>query len=444
MPDAAAEYNRILAADPAAAREQWGWLLEEFHREGIQFDGRPMRTFLRPHFVDRGLWTSFRDDAKRLLRLAVRTARFAFDGDASRLSAFLGIPDDRARWIRLDPGEPDVVLSRLDGFASPGRARFVEINSDAPAGFGYGDRMAAVFRRLPAFRSFSARRPVTYEASASKVVEAIVGAFRARGGVGVPSVAIVDFAQVRTRADQEILQQFFRAAGVPCLLEDPRSVELRSGRLSARGVPVDVVYRRTVLQELLEKQGEVSDFLEGYRRGAALFVNSLRCQLSEDKGFFAILSDEAFQGMLADEERALVSRLVPWTRKLEDRATRRGGRRIDLVPHVLDNREDLVLKPAHGYGGQSVLIGDETEAPRWEEAVLGAVGGPWVVQERVDIPLEPFPVFEGGALDFEPLNVSLAPFYVDGADVGAVARVSRARVVNVSAGGGSVPTFIVG
>jgi hypothetical protein len=66
------------------------------------------------------------------------------------------------------------------------------------------------------------------------------------------------------------------------------------------------------------------------------------------------------------------------------------------------------------------------------------------VQERVEIPEEPFPVFDGGSLDFVSLKVNANPFYVAGESVGVVTRASRSSVINVSAGGGSVPTFVVG
>jgi uncharacterized circularly permuted ATP-grasp superfamily protein len=76
--------------------------------------------------------------------------------------------------------------------------------------------------------------------------------------------------------------------------------------------------------------------------------------------------------------------------------------------------------------------------------VRAALGGAWVVQERVHIPEEPFPVVEAGRLAFQPVKVNVNPFYVRGANVGAVTRASRSAVINVSAGGGSVPTFVVG
>ena len=70
--------------------------------------------------------------------------------------------------------------------------------------------------------------------------------------------------------------------------------------------------------------------------------------------------------------------------------------------------------------------------------------GGWIAQERVAVPEEEFPVFDAaGLVNFESLKVNTNPFYVGGASVGAVTRISRDAVINVSAGGGSVPTFVV-
>jgi hypothetical protein len=440
--DPVTEYHRLLAADEPAAREQAAQLEDAFAASGITFDGRPMRTLLRPLFVGAPAWARLREDGRRLLELAARVARRAFGGDAGRLCAFLGTPEAEARWVRLDPGGPDVVLSRLDAFLGPAGPRFIEVNSDAPAGFGYGDRMAELFTQLPVFRALARTRSLTYPASIPALVEAVLAATPAGAGPGV-TVAIVDWAEVKTRADQEILRDAFTARGVRCVLADPRSLELRAGRLLSGGRPVDVVYRRAVLSELVEREDEVRDFFRAYAEGAAVFVNSLRCRLSEDKAFLALLTDEAFAPLLTEEERALVARTVPWTRKLEDRRTTKDGREVDLPGFVREERARLVLKPTHGYGGRDVRVGEETAPAVWEEAIRAGTGGPWVVQERVAIPEEVFPTCEGGPLRFEALKVNANPFYVAGGAAGAVARVSRQAVINVSAGGGSVPMFVV-
>jgi hypothetical protein len=439
---AIAAYNALLAADPVSALEQSAWLEEEFRRARITFDDAPMRSFLRPHFLARPVWESLRQSGRRLLEAAVRVARRAFAGDVARLCAYLGTPEDEALWVGLDPGEPDVILSRLDAFITPQGPRFIEINSDAPAGLGYGDRMAEVFQRLPAFRGFAAEHPASFSPSSGVLVDAILSAW-GRGGAA-PVVAIVDFSDVKTLGDQEILREAFESRGVPCVLADPRETDLRGGRLFARGRAVDIVYRRGLLQELLEQPQDVGAFLRAYRERSALFVNSFRCRLSEDKAFFALLTDEAFAGLLEEDERRLIHAAVPWTRKVEERWTEKDGRRVDLVPFILENRASLVLKPAHGYGGRAVYLGDETDPKAWEAAVSSGLGKAWVVQERVAIPEEPFPVFEEGRLSMEPFKVNANPFYVAGGEVGAIARASRSAVINVSAGGGSVPTFVLG
>jgi uncharacterized circularly permuted ATP-grasp superfamily protein len=441
---AIAEYHRLLEADPGAARAQWDWLRDAFAREGVTFDGQPMPSLLRPQLVARADWDVLHAGGRRLLDLAVRVARDAFDGDARLLCAFLGTPAAEVPWVVLDPGPPDVALSRIDAFLTDAGPRFIEINSDAPAGFGYGDRMARVFEEMPLFRAFRERVPVRYLSSEEGLVRAVLAPWRAQGRAGTPVVAIVDWAEVKTRADQEILREAISARGSRCVLVDPRAMEVHDGRLWTPAEPVDVVYRRAVLSELVEREDDVRAFLSAYRDSLCPFVNSFRCRLSEDKAFFALLTDEAFSPLMSAEEVELVSRLVPWTRKVEERRTRKDGRAIDLVPFILEQRRGLVLKPAHAYGGKSVHVGDETPPAEWEKAVLAALGKPWVVQERVTIPEEPFPAFEGGTLRFAALKVNTNPFYVAGADAGAVTRASRSSVINVSAGGGSVPTFVVG
>jgi hypothetical protein len=436
----AEEYNRLLADDPRGAAEQAAWLAGAFTRAGVTFDGAPMRTFLRPQLVPRPAWERLRGDARRLLAVAVGVARRAFAGDALALAAYLGMPESHARWIALDPGPPDVRLSRLDAFLTPGGPRFLEVNNDAPAGFGYADAMAGVFLQLPAFRKFASGRRVGYPPSVPGLVRAVLAASPRGSGI----VAIVDWAEVKTRPDQELLRRAFEAAGRRCRLVDPRALVVRHGRLWAGTDPVDLVYRRALLGELVARADEAQALLQAYRERVAVFVNSFRCQLSEDKALFALLTDERHAGLLAPDERELVARVVPWTRKVEERWTFKDGREVDLVPYAVEHRAGLVLKPAHGYGGQSVVVGDEVEAPAWEAAVRAAVGAPWVVQERVEIPTEEFPTCAAGELAFARFNVNANPFHVEGADAGGVCRASAGAVINVSAGGGSVPMFVVG
>jgi uncharacterized circularly permuted ATP-grasp superfamily protein len=440
---AATAYHRILEADPRSAVDQWRWLVEAFRDRGITFAGSPMPTLLRPQFVSASDWTLLAEAGTRLMKLAERVAERAFGGDPGRLCDFLGTPADEAAWVTLARPEPDVVLSRVDAFLTPAGPRFIEINNDAPAGFGYSDAMAQAFAELPVFRELRKRIPCRYVSSQEALVKALVTSAPARARSGPLRVAIVDWADVKTRADQEILAAVLRKAGLHSCLADPRELRFRDGRLLGPEGPIDLVYRRVVLSELVKHDGEVADFRAAYESDAVGFVNTFRCRLSEDKVFLALLTDESFEDLLAPEERAFVAAVVPWTRRVEERRTRFRGRPMDMPAGLVAHRDDLVLKPAHGYGGREVRVGRETSPADWEAAVERALREPWVVQERVEIPEEVFPVFDEGGLDFAPLKVNTNPFYVRGGEPGAVTRCSRSAVINVSAGGGSVPTFVV-
>ncbi len=400
-----------------------------------------MPTFLRPQFVDRDTWATLTSSATRLVRLAERVSKTAFGGSLEKLLDFLGAPEAHRRLLRLEPPGPDVSLSRVDGFIASGKIRFIEINSDAPAGFGYADRMTEVFARMPLVEQMSAVDPISVVGS----VDALVAELKAHARVPNPRVAIVDLASVRTRPDQEILREEFMRRGLATLLADPRNLQIAAGRLVAEGQPIDLVYRRTVISEVLAIEKEAPAFFEAYVKGLAVFVNSFRCYLSEDKAFFAILTAERFSELLSPDERDFVAACVPWTRKVEEGKTEWRGQTLDLLPWIEEHREGLVLKPTHGYGGDNVTVGSSILERRWSSAIQTAVTqGGWIVQERVEVPEEEFPVFgPDGTLRFESLKVNTNPFYVGGASVGAVTRVSRDAVINVSAGGGSVPTLVV-
>jgi uncharacterized circularly permuted ATP-grasp superfamily protein len=118
---------------------------------------------------------------------------------------------------------------------------------------------------------------------------------------------------------------------------------------------------------------------------------------------------------------------------------------VDLVPYIVAERERMVLKPNDDYGGKGVLLGWECEPAAWESAVRTALAEPYIVQERMVLPVEPFPGLAGSGIELGERIVDTAPFVFNGAQVdGCLTRISTASLVNVTAGGGStVPTFVV-
>ena len=122
------------------------------------------------------------------------------------------------------------------------------------------------------------------------------------------------------------------------------------------------------------------------------------------------------------------------------------GREVDLVARASPtNRERLVLKPNDDYGGAGIVLGWETDQSGWEAAVRSALAEPYIVQERIELPTEPYPALTPDGVVLADRIVDTAPFVFNGSHMdGCLTRISTASLVNVTAGGGStVPTFVV-
>ena len=122
-----------------------------------------------------------------------------------------------------------------------------------------------------------------------------------------------------------------------------------------------------------------------------------------------------------------------------------GGAPIDLVPFIIEHKDELVLKPNDEYGGKGIVLGWEVDDAAWAEALRTALKDPYIVQERVSLPSEPYPSIVDGRLLVADRMLDTAPYVVYGEYVdGCLTRLSTAALLNVTAGGGSsVPTLLV-
>ena len=321
------------------------------------------RPSLRPHFCPaRGRARTLRRAACGCSSSPRASPATSSTATCARLCAFLGTPPAEARLGDARPRAARRRLSRLDAFLTPDGPRFIEINSDAPAGFGYGDRMALWSGSCPCFRAFERELPVSYEPSQDALVRAVA----AHGGVGrrrPPRIAIVDWAEVKTRADQEILREAFAGARLRLRRWPTRgSMVVRRGRLDAGGGPSTSSTGEPCSPSWSAREDEVQPFLEAYRRRLCPFVNSFRCRLSEDKAFFASSptrrSPRCCPRRSGRWSHACCRGRADWRSAARSRPARDRPRAVRAR-----HRDSLVLKPTHDYGGRSVFVGRETG--RW-------------------------------------------------------------------------------
>lgn len=438
-------YHELLTDEVAA--DSQAQLTDQLQRHGLFFGDRAICSVLRPRFLTDEQYRFIQKRAHPVLR-AFRKAHEAAVADERFRSQFGLLPWEEAL-VHQDPGFRDPSpTSRLDAFfvGDTGELRFVEYNAETPAAPAYNDMLSEVFFGLPAMREFFRRYDVRPLPARHGVLHALLDAYAQWAGRReVPRIAILDWRDVPTYSEFVLFEKYFTSQGVPCIIADPREVEYRDGRLAAGEFVITLIYKRVLISELVARGGLAHPVVRAVRDGAACMVNPFRCKILHKKASLAVIQDERNSRLFNADERAAIAAHIPWTRRVEERRTMYREQPIDLVPFILEHREQLVLKPNDEYGGKGVVLGWLTDGRSWEAAVQHAIAEPSIVQERAAVPSEPYPTLRDGHLEVTERQQDTDPYVLFGAYVdGCLTRLSTEPLLNVTAGGGStVPTFTV-
>jgi len=428
-------------------------LAAEMRARHLKFGDRVHCPYLRPFFLDVSEETRIRGVVETLWTLGERVAQAAC-GDRRELLSQLALSDAEIQLADIDPGYGTTsTAARADAFILPDSLQFAEYNGESPAGAGYSQGLAELFQEQPIMARFRERFDARMYTPEAMLLDALVASYREWGGTASPPLmAIVDWKEVPTYSEFEILRDAFIASGVPTTICDPRDLEyvasggVRPAGLYAHGERIDLVYRRVLINDIVARADECRALVDAYRDRAVCVANTLRCKIPHKKAFFAVLSDERHADLFSADERAMIARHIPWTVLVEERRVTRDGNSLDLTPYLREHRDRLVLKPNDEYGGTGVTLGWEAQPAAWDTAIERALrerDRGWVAQERIAIRREPFPVSEGGKVTVRDMLVDFAPYVFRGKLAGFLTRLSATGLANVTSGGGQVPAFVV-
>jgi hypothetical protein len=438
-------YNALIEGRQDLLDESRSFLLDRFREVRLIFGGRTLSPYLRPHFVTRDDWQRITRACETIWGAIQKIGTIAPQNRV--MLEQIGLTDGERELVAIDPGYGDVsVTSRLDSFLAGERYSFVELNAECPAGIAYQDVAAEIFCELPLIRDFMRTNRVTPMYCRDKLLASLLAIYeRVRGKGGRPNIGIVDYKGLPTQREFELFKEYFEGKGFETTIADPRELEMREGKLFSGDFRIDLVYRRVLTNELLEKIDECRALVHAYRTGAAVFVNSFRTKYVHKKMLFGILTDEQHQHHFSDAERTAIRNHIPWTRKLKNTKTTYRDATVDLLEYVRSSRDKLVLKPNDDYGGHGIYIGWETDEAGWDQAIEAALAGDYLVQERVSTGREIFPFVnekEGGVQMIEQL-LDIDPLLFFGKVGGGFTRLSSSSLANVTSGAGMVPTMIV-
>jgi hypothetical protein len=432
--------------------------LDTLRTAKLTFGDRVHCPFLRPFFLSPEDEERVRVVAETIADLGERVVTAALADPALLAQFHLRPAEERLARLPVTGSGRASTASRLDAFLLPDSLKCAEYNGESPAGAGYSETLADIFRKLPIFAEFSKQWDIhTYPLSA-RLLDALVATYVDFGGDSKrPQMAIVDWREVPTWSEFEILKQRFEKMRVPVVLADPRDLVWDGKKLTAHGKKIDLVYRRVLINDIVARPEECEALVKAYESGTVCVANNFRCKIPHVKAFFAVLTDDKNAALFDDREKQIIRHHIPWTRVVSGTRTTHEGKSIDLVDHIRKNRENLVLKPSDEYGGAGVTLGWETDERKWDSTIekaasaakAGGESGCWITQERIPIRREVFPYItnasggKAGSVESKDMLVDFAPYIFQGKLCGFLTRLSATGLANVTSGGGQVPAFRV-
>lgn len=435
-------YHGHLISDSSLSPELFARMKSGMTATRMLYGDRELGISLRPHFLTREQYELLVGSSQVLAGAFVRMAAMVLE--RPELMDKLGLSDRQRSLAMIDPGFANpAVNSRLDAFVFGNEVKYVEYNAENPSSLSDQAGLNQILFEVPAMQRVAERHRLRQFSPLSSLVDSVIETYREWGGTSAPRVAILDWSDLPTAHEFILLRNYFVGLGIPTTICTPDELEYSGGRLHKGDFKIDVIYKRIIIHEFLERYDDTHPLIQAYKKRDVCLINPFRCKLLHKKAGFELLTDENASSWLTQAELDVIRATVPWTRRVADRSTIYNDLKIDLLELLRRKRADFVLKPNDDYGGHGIYFGSRMTESEWDDAIHQALVNDYVAQERIELRTELFPIFNDREWTLQEMYVDTNPFLFRGVVEGAMVRLSDSPVVNVTSGGGETGFFVL-
>jgi len=440
-----ARLNDLFRSD----RERLEADIREFERRAAEshllYGGKPLGVAFFPFILTEAQVQYIGRVVEGLMQLMEKVTRLFLDEPA--VKRFYDFRPEQLDLIETDPGyERAIPCSRFDSFFYGNTLQFSELNTDGAAGMDGAEKVAKLFLSAPSMREFfSPHRVKTFDIS-ERVLEVLLDCYREFAGSAAsrtPRIAIVDWKEVRTSEEFVGFAEFCRERGYEAVVADPRELEYDGRVLSHRGLPIDIIYRRVVSREYVERLAEVTAMTRAFKDHNVCVVGSFRSDIGFNKKTFALLHEPEFARFFTEDERSLIAEHIPWTHKFGDKECEFRGRRMDMAELARKQKDGFVLKPSSLYESRGVGVGAYMDQAEWEHLIEIALKDDYVMQEVMPVPSMRMTLWDEEGLNVEKRFIHLGEYVFGGRFSGFYCRAVEAPTITRNSRERLVPCLVV-
>jgi hypothetical protein len=352
----------------------------------------------RPLFIGAAEADQVNSDLQHVKTAMASLPDLRYDGDLIAFAKAAGLTDVQAdALLRVQPKEL-TDWARADLYPDAHGLRLMEFNIGSTIGGSECGEISRAMLRYPPLREFARTHQLGY---VNTMQEQISRTFEETGLTrdDHPRIALVDTLAHYNAIGPYLHQvsRYWRGIGLDTHACHLGQLKIRNGRVWLRGRPVDIIFRIFLIEELLEPRWAevIFPLLDAAARGQVAMFTPMDADLYSSKAMLAMVSDHANRHLFSSAQLTAIDRILPWTRMLRPGpVTLEDGSTVDLMEYALSHPQELVIKPALLHGGIGVLPGWDSYTTQgvWQDALNQAMGGPYVLQRRI----EPLPELTPG------------------------------------------------
>ncbi|AMA73431.1 MULTISPECIES: circularly permuted type 2 ATP-grasp protein [Aneurinibacillus] len=405
--------------------------------EGFVFRNKPFPLYPRISILPVEVRNEIQKEAEKMIDILEKVIELYANDQRTREFFMLG--EQAQELVKIDPGyKRKIQISRFDTYLVPGKDVFkiLENNTDCPAGVIFTGRILEVMKRISVLDAYLRKLPPLRKEgidTTDAFIRQLLDTYQEfRPGSEMPSVAIL---QVRGKESKEVgeMVKQFALLGIEAIIADPRDLQYRRGKLYSGDLAVDLVWNKINTADfipLLDEAERIKNYLNACKDQAICQVNSFQARfITESKLCMAYLSTPSFSHYFTEEERNVISKHIPWARKLEDGSVEYRGKQIELKQLALEEQERFVIKTAYDIRGEGVLIGCSTPSDRWKEILEECWNKPFILQEFIPAPEIEVPVDDCRSFSKKKFSTDL--FMFGGKFQGFGSKISDEFKVNI-------------
>ncbi|HMN28687.1 MAG TPA: hypothetical protein PKE45_11110, partial [Caldilineaceae bacterium] len=257
--DAAIHFYHDLCENGPLVHQSWDVLAPGMRERDLVFGERPLCTVLRPLFHTEESYGYLYERTMLILGVFRKIGQALLDDPQLRRQVHL--TNEEEYLLRLPTGyKTPIPTARLDSFFAHSAAgnyslQYIEFNGESPAGMAYNDVLGELFLETPLmqrFQDFYDVAPLEVRPDALEALLRVYYEWRGRRDK-LPDIAIVDWEGVPTSSEFRLFVQYFAEHGIEATICTPDDLDFHHGQMYAGERPVDFIYKRVLISELLQK-----------------------------------------------------------------------------------------------------------------------------------------------------------------------------------------------